>query len=724
MQFQWSSSVALIVIITLTSIQNVLCLTSANNVSVLVSLQLHPLTGPRRSWERGLEILPGALLAVSDINNDSTILDGYNLELVIVDSGKDETKVVQQFLNLKFHQEMHANLNIVGVTGILDPEAASLLIPLTRYKGVLVKAITHTDLLDAPLSSKAFHSLPRPSAVVSALFYFMREMNWKRIGLITESSDAYYFSIAETLLSHVTNSNESIVISPYIEVSHVTSAIRKIVKLKTRIIVVSLDAEWSIKLLCAAWEAGLVWPEYAWIFHGFQAEDLLTEKRSKCDIKDAVNGIFVIEDEPQSDLSHSEELSRITFSKYYERYLSSLSETALKYKVALKPNGYATLLYDLVWTMAFTLNKSSCFQNYQKHSEDTCTMHDKQALALDYQFNNNWTFEIFHVEKLQPLLISTVHYCNSSITAVSFNRSILGRAPSGELPLATAAPPLAYTVILGIQIILTTIYVTIVLTLYIIFRKEAEIRATSFTLSLFMFAGCYFNLLFLFLLFYSNYVADTTDVIGDNALCLAYQWLSASGISLPMILATLLVKMLRVYHIFNKTKRRLNRYCTDLSLALYVFLILVPNILVNFIWTLVDRYEINYSYEIKDGYIHLRKLCGSSNFRLLFGILVVYLLVLTLALAIVAITMRRVRRQHFKDTKKVNILLYALNILIVTVFSYWLLFRILDTKHYVLTLPLHIGHSAMIVLVLSLLFVPKVLPPLWRRIKGTTGVSW
>ena len=199
------------------------------------------------------------------------------------------------------------------------------------------------------------------------------------------------------------------------------------------------------------------------------------------------------------------------------------------------------LLYDLVWTMAVTLNKSSCFQSTikcknQKHSEDT--VHNKQGLASDfYQFQDKWTFEIIHMEMLRPILISTMHYCNPSITAASFNRSLLGRAPSGELLLASAAPPLAYTVILGIQIVVTTIYATVLLTLYVLFRKEAEIRATSFTLSLLMFVGCYCNLLYLFLLFYYNHVVDTMDVIRDNALCVAFQWLPAAGISLPLILA-------------------------------------------------------------------------------------------------------------------------------------------------------------------------------------------
>ena len=230
---------------------------------------------------------------------------------------------------------MNINFNIAGVTGILDSNAASILAVLTRQKGVLLRVITHTELLDVPTQNKAFLSLPQPPAVVSVLFHFMREMKWKRIGLITKSTDAYYFSIAETLLLQVTNGNESIVISPYKELSHVTSAIRKIVKLNTRIIFVSLNAEWSIRLLCAAWEAGLVWPEYAWIFHGFQADDLLAEPTSVCDIKKAVNGIFHLRLKMNlSQICHAQKhflgscspsITHDTFQAYQKLLLSTMS---------------------------------------------------------------------------------------------------------------------------------------------------------------------------------------------------------------------------------------------------------------------------------------------------------------------------------------------------------------------------------------------------------------
>ena len=230
-----------------------LLVVQASNISMLISLPLHPTSGPRVSWERGLEILPGALLAVNDINNDSTLLPGHTLKPVVINSPEsDDIEIVQQFVNLTFY---HLYLNdIVGVTGVLSPKAASILVPLVRHERMLLSAITHTDQLDN--HSGAFLSLPSPSAIISVLLNFMNQMTWQRIAVVTDSTDAYFFSVAEKLLQ-VAKKNGSIIISPYIELSHMSSAVQKINQLNTKIVFVSLNTKRAIKLLCIVHERGL-----------------------------------------------------------------------------------------------------------------------------------------------------------------------------------------------------------------------------------------------------------------------------------------------------------------------------------------------------------------------------------------------------------------------------------------------------------------------------------
>ena len=262
------------------------------------------------------------------------------------------------------------------------------------------------------------------------------------------------------------------------------------------------------------------------------------------------------------------------------------------------------------------------------------------------------------------------------------------------------------------------IFVTLTLVFYVYFRKEPEVKATSFTLSLLIFVGCYLNLLYLSLLLYAHHTFDSNNIDRDNALCLSLQWLSGPGIPFPLMLATLLVKMLRIYHIFYSTKlRRIGHRCSDLALALYVLLILLPDIFVNLIWTIVDPYQIHLEYRVSEGCIYLEKSCRSNYKKQLFGLLSAYLLILIIALLVVAIITRKVRLQHFKDTKKVNILLFILGKGIIITFCYWVLLQIIYTERYIAALSVYIPHSVLILSFQSLLFVPKVLPPLWRHVK-------
>ena len=146
-------------------------------------------------------------------------------------------------------------------------------------------------------------------------------------------------------------------------------------------------------------------------------------------------------------------------------------------------------------------------------------------------------------------------------------------------------------------------------------------------------------------------------------------------------------------------------------------MILVPDIIVNFIWIFTDRYQIKVEYRIQNSVIYVEKICRSKYQIVWFGILTAYLFVLIFALAVIAVVTRKVRMQHFKDTKKVNVLLFILCFGIIVCLSYWLLLQSLKTKHYIATLPLHIGHSALIILFQTFLFVPKVFPPIWRYSK-------
>ena len=78
-------------------------------------------------------------------------------------------------------------------------------------------------------------------------------------------------------------------------------------------------------------------------------------------------------------------------------------------------------------------------------------------------------------------------------------------------------------------------------------------------------------------------------------LCMLLIWLSAAGLSLPLTLATLLMKMLRVYHIFTtfRTLKQSTKF-KDYALVVYTILILLPNITL-----LTLRTELNPSRRVE-----------------------------------------------------------------------------------------------------------------------------
>ena len=558
----------------------------ADNITLLISLPLHQdiISVPYTGWRRGLEILPGAIVAVKGINDNSSVLLGYNLSILFMDSSSHEHEIIRQFVNHTFH---NSHIDIVGVSGFLSPKAVTILLPLVQHKRILFNVVTDRITPENLLSL--------PSATITTLLIFMRRMNWTRIGLITENTDAYSFNVAEMLLQ-MAEKNDNISISKYIELSHITPAIHEIVKFNTRVIFVSLSIRKTMQLICAVHEKGLLWPDYAWIFHSYTVEDFL-HQQSLCDMKIALNGIILIDGQLKSEPPdpHSRLISGITFFSYYERYLSKLSETALEYNITLDPNEYAKLLYDLVWETAIALN-NSC------HQITNCSHQTNVSAARQFYQHYQWEFTISHIRNMDSILIGTVYY-NSSVMNISLNDSILDSAPVDELPLLTAALPLWYTIGVALQIALTGLFITLMLVLYIFFHKEPEIRATSFTLCLVIFAGCYLNLVYVILLYHSNHTINSINIVSDNVLCICILWFSAPGISLPLMLAVLLVKMLRVYHIFNSDKVRLGHYCSDLSLAGYVLLILSPDILVHLVWIIVDRYQINVELMMEMGLI-------------------------------------------------------------------------------------------------------------------------
>ena len=290
-------------------------------------------------------------------------------------------------------------------------------------------------------------------------------------------------------------------------------------------------------------------------------------------------------------------------------------------------------------------------------------------------------------------------------------------APSDELTEVYGGASLAYTASLATVICLNLIGTSIVLVGFIYFRHESEIKSTSFSLSLLLFLGCYLTLMYLSLNLHFHQPGPNKAL---TVLCFSLHLLSGLGIPSALMLATIAVKMLRIYHIFTKhSLTKLSRAWSDAFLLMYVMLILSPMILVYTIWAFVDPYKDVLRHFTNLDVIVVEKSCTSAYQTVWQTILALYTAILFLILLVLAIMMRKIQYGDFKDTKKISILVLFLFLDLVLTVGMW---RVLDTiivKAYLVDIVLHLGHHTYILLCHGLLFAPKILPPLFRCIKNS-----
>ena len=286
-------------------------------------------------------------------------------------------------------------------------------------------------------------------------------------------------------------------------------------------------------------------------------------------------------------------------------------------------------------------------------------------------------------------------------------------APSDKLLRVFEGATSTYTATFTIEIIGGFVFVTIMLFGYSFFRQEPEIKSTSFSLSLLVFLGCYLLLIYLSILLYFHQPWATSSQILDG-LCISLNWFSGLGVPNGLILVTSLVKILRIYYIFNKnTATALSKTCSDTYLATYVILIVSPMIFLHTIWTITDPYLGFLKITAELDTIQYQKQCKSTYTMLWYSLLTVYMIIIFLILLVVAIKMRKIQLSHFKDTKKVITLVSCYFIDLILTLACW---RVLYTavNAYLVAIVIHIGHFTAIVLCQLLLFAPKVFPPVIR----------
>ena len=206
-----------------------------------------------------------------------------------------------------------------------------------------------------------------------------------------------------------------------------------------------------------------------------------------------------------------------------------------------------------------------------------------------------------------------------------------------------------HVLLINLLFLLLFVFVTTIFILYIYFRNEPEIKATSVTVSLFMFLGCYILIAYLPLLVIAP---------ASNTHCHLLIWMSLAGIPFSLILATLFAKMLRIYLLFSDPLSFKKKLFTDPFLFLYILFLISPVLFILVIWSSSDPFTLIHLEVHHKNFIFVDSMC-SSNYTIEWLIsLLFYVFILSVALTCLALKTANIRYKHFRDTKATNAFAY------------------------------------------------------------------
>ena len=309
----------------------------------------------------------------------------------------------------------------------------------------------------------------------------------------------------------------------------------------------------------------------------------------------------------------------------------------------------------------------------------------------------------------------TIGFFNYAMRELSIDFDSLGPAPTVS-PSQTYDYDIASPLTTGLLVTvaaLSLIFTTAILALFIYYRRDPEVKASSVSLSLCTFVGLYFTqFASLSHIVYSGRIVTSTPERYFSCLFPTYCII----LGIDIILATLLMRLLRVWKIFTVFSKTGKLWTDQVLLAVVGVIVLIKAVILVARAATDTTVLTDIETRSSSGRILISQRCDSKNTVVWAIVSYGYSGVLGLCLIVAAIKTRKIKRDEFKDTKKVCAFSFLLfyNILVTGGLSE--VFRSAGSISSS-NLIISIGFCSGVLLHVGFLFVPKVVPPLKRRVR-------
>lgn len=684
---------------------------------LLLMLPLDNTSSETEIWDRGQEILPAARMAVQQINAHPHLLQDSTLELLEVDI---KPCIVDQFA-ANIHAlvpfasiSSDSRSDVLGMVGgpFCPPLLTRLVSPLASREESRLFQMSGSTAGTVRKQNQSIHFItPSVELYYETVYAMMHTFNWSRIYVMAES----FFQGVRSVEG---SSDLNITFRQFYSSS--SALFRDLRVSEKNIVFASLSPQHAGDVLCQAHKEGLLYPDYVWIFADLTPDLILEGNRGRCDrdtLRSALSGTFFL----RFPFAPKSRDTRLVSGDLYSDYSSRL--------VDVPENPYANVVYDAIWAVGLALNLSlatsgqplSHHFNSRERKQDLIELMDTILPEVSFQ-GASGKINFSESERTVNDAVDIYLYSNGTSRRVGFYQTsaelsidggIMADVPGATPPHVYILVPIWLTGVLATSVTMCIVLTSAVLALFIYYREDSDIKATSPYLSYLMFFGCY--LLLISSLVHTIRGSLVVSGVGVEMVCGAV--ITGDSLGVNLIFTTLLLRMLRVYRIFNHFGKT-GKLWSNRNMACIVGLVVLGDVVLILVWSCVDTYRIMdvviFRSQASPPRYEVQQFCHSEHSSLWLAILLGKLGVLFVLVLFLAIKTRKICRSNFKDTKKVNMYIFSTVIIVITFMTLFFLF--VETENSLAAhLMVYLAFGVTALLCQVFLFVPKVTSPLLKK---------
>ena len=559
--------------------------------------------------------------------------------------------------------------------------------------------------------------LPSVDIYAEAIVMLVKTLGWRQIGIISNGwyHDIHFSRIKEAFAPVAQEHGITTVLHEEINPANsINKILRDIKNSYAKVIVAFLPPSDTVEILCEAHLQRFKWPNYVWLFVKISSDEMvkMTNKCSKTTMIMAVENVLFLNLHLKQYKAQDILSSGVSYSTFVETYHHMLNVSSNI--DCLQSNPYASILYDITWTLAVAMNRSL---NHTRTTVDKELKHVtfQGASGLSNYSKNgavlNISLGVFQVQNGDTVLIGLF---NSYRQQFMLNQSALKEIPSDKLDRVYILYPRYLLGIFCICFIFMILFTTVTMSLFVCYRNHPEIKATSSIISLCMFAGCY-----LLIVSTLNHTIVSSVVIDGTVLrflsCWGNDFLNTVG--LDLVLATVFAKTLRIHYIFNKVGK-ISSLWSDKGLFALIFIIVSVKGAIMVLRIVVDTYylvdEVRIPLQGFPPHQVVIQTCYSRHRIMWIALTFGYSGVLGLFMMIVAILTKNIKQEIFKDSKKILTLVAVLFMSYCAGCVLWFFLR--ATGSYIGSkIFSNLAFYAVPFVCQIFLFLPKIVPLLYNK---------